>query len=48
VVADVLLALLHQAAGFKGVVLFSGEVICLTLMCYSGTCYGAVYACTSR
>jgi hypothetical protein len=29
--ADVLFAALHQAAGFKGVVLFSGAVICLTM-----------------
>ena len=30
--ADVLFAALHQAAGFKGVVLFSGAVICLTMI----------------
>jgi hypothetical protein len=30
--ADVLFAALHQAAGLKGVVLFSGAVICLTMI----------------
>jgi hypothetical protein len=30
--ADVVFAALHQAAGFKGLVLFSGAVICLTMI----------------
>src|SRR5450759_4905154 len=30
--ADVVFAALHQVAGFKGVVLFSGAVICLTMV----------------
>lgn len=30
--ADIIFALLHQIAGFKGVVLFSGAVICLTMV----------------
>src|ERR1035437_4197934 len=30
--ADVVFAALHQVAGFKGVVLFSGAVICLTMI----------------